>query len=368
MAMRSVASRWALLLLAVFVSAGAVSCQLFESYGGRPYLGPGCSSGQVESCTCDEDRPGRRECRSDGTFGACRCIDDGGATADGNIVPDSGERIELADLTSCAESAEPADSFVVFDATKIKGVYGPLPGMSRFDFVSSSRLWSDGADPNEPDESGVREFASTLMSDRRYGLNIQRWGWSTETIDKYVEIAEWTKDEAPNALIGFYDMPPFRDFEADRRELLQAIRGPNLDQLTEWATRWNEGARRVAERVDFVMPSVFPVTDDLELWKMYATAKICEARNYESLGRRVYPAVWMQWSAGIPGREGRGFVSRERWKSMLQHVRGLGVPGIVVYTNQNNGDGERLTWTSNEQGEDPQKNSEWYDVLDELFL
>lgn len=356
-------------LLCVLFALGTGACNLFDNYADRPYLGPDCTQDSRRTCSCPNGESGWQRCTEEGRYGACRCggdASDGGATPDG-ADGDGGEPVTLAELTSCASEASPtpADSLVYFDATKISGPDAPttLPDMEWFDFVGEGKMWPADADRAEPHRETLIELGATFEPDRRYGLNIQQWGWKRETIDKYVDAANWVTRESPNALVGFYDMPPARNFDEDRQHLLRAIRGPNLDTLTAWANRWNERATRVAEEVDFIMPSVFPVTDDMELWETYASAKICEAKQYESLGRNVYPAVWMQWSAGIPTRESTAFVPRSIWKRMLSHVRSLGVPGIVVYTNSSDANGDALTWTADGSGQNPQKGAEWLDVL-----
>lgn len=349
-------------LIVAALAVGPVACKLFEDYSDQSYVGAACSDGDSRTCSCSNGRTGQQTCTDEATYGPCRCSFDAVDSTD--TRSDGGAEVDLDELTSCAESASPTESLTVFDATKIDGpnAPSPLPGTETFTLWGEGSMWPSNPDKSQPHRETLVELGAQFESDRRHGLNIQQWGWSRETIDKYVRAAEWVTEESPNAFIGFYDMPPFRDFDEDRHNLLSAVRGPDIEFLTDWA-EWNERATQVAEQVDFILPSVFPVTDDMELWKTYASAKICEARQYESLGRQVYPAVWMQWDAGVPGRDGAGFVPVEIWREMLAHVRSHGVTGIVVYTNSSDSRGRDLTWTADGSDQNPQKDAPWFDVL-----
>jgi len=271
-------------------------------------------------------------------------------------------RVDIEELTACAAHTEPVDNLHFFDATKIKGAPSPLPGTLPLTFWSSHNFWPQGADRREPHRATVMETAKDMRNGRPNVLNIQRWGWQRGTIDKFVNIATWIREANNNLVIGFYDMPPVRNFSQNRSYLVTAVEYNRRAVLGAWSRVWNERGHRIAAKVDAVFPSVFPTTDDFEVWKRYATAKICEAKRYDL---PVYAFVGLHYDQEVLDK-GAQPVSIGTWKSMLRHVRQLGVEGIAVYTNSKDHRGDRLTWTEDGPDKTPQKTAPWVDAVEQF--
>src|SRR5690606_31221657 len=151
----------------------------------------------------------------------------------------------------------------VFDATAYRG----RPDLSQFGleriYVAGNEFFA-GTWPNydkrRADEAATRALANKV-ADRGEILVINIEHWPTdirtaseaevrETIDKFIELIQWLKEERPELEVGIYSMLPVRDYWTP---VYHATRDPQR------VHQWEEANRRLqelAEKVDYIFPSL----------------------------------------------------------------------------------------------------------------
>jgi hypothetical protein len=112
-------------------------------------------------------------------------------------------------------------NFVVFDGTTYKNkpdlsVYGVKP----IYLINRNVLWKKGQNINGlPDIGLVRQVARTARSNGRIAIiDIEHWklrGEETivnESVTKYATVLQWFHDATSEVLVGYYGLPPIRDY------------------------------------------------------------------------------------------------------------------------------------------------------------
>jgi len=236
-------------------------------------------------------------------------------------------------LSISSSTTDSGTAFRVFDATAYRG----RPDLSQFGleriYVAGNEFFA-GTWPNydkrRADEAATRALANKV-ADRGEILVINIEHWPTdirtaseaevrETIDKFIELIQWLKDERPELEVGIYSMLPVRDYWTP---VYHATRDPQR------VHQWEEANRRLqelAEKVDYIFPSLYTFYDDPEGWAIYAEANIREAQKY---GKPVIPFVWMQYHQSNPKLDGQ-YIDRGFWRMQLETTRGL-ADGVVIW-------------------------------------
>ncbi|MEM1011952.1 MAG: hypothetical protein AAGI46_06990 [Planctomycetota bacterium] len=218
-------------------------------------------------------------------------------------------------------SGQNADSFSIYSAMR------NLPGdVSLVDagvdeiFVTYGDLFSRDANGNLLDdmvaEHRVRDAARTAAdSGRKWVVNIEHWETDInqgdeatvrETMDKFLQLIEWAKDERPNVEIGIYRMFPVRDYWTpvnlhnrtnQLNDALNDVPGSSSVSLAQdrvdaeqeryddWETA-NQFLQPLADAVDFIVPSLYAFYDNHTSWEVYAEHNLQQAAAY---GKPVIP-------------------------------------------------------------------------------
>ena len=212
-----------------------------------------------------------------------------------------GTVVAWTSLSRYSHSIEPTGpaavprSFVVFDGT----LYKDKPSLDAYrirpiTLLYESRLFVANQSPAAmPPETIVRTLSSELRdSPEPVVLDIERWPLKGEgpavqsTVDKFVSVLSWVKDEAPGVPFGVYGTVPIPDY-------WRAIRDPASEEFRSWQ-RDNDRLERISDRVDALFPSIYTFYPDRQNWVTYAIAQIAEAKR-KAKGKPVYAFLWPQY-------------------------------------------------------------------------
>ncbi len=223
-------------------------------------------------------------------------------------------------------ASSPTRQFVVFDATQYRGkpdlsVYGikPLP------IVYGHFLWEDRRTKESlPNPSFVR----IIVSHKRYQsqficLDVEHWPIDdgktiSESIRKYRSLLHTVRDIRPNAKIGYYGIPPKRDYFA-------AIGQPASERYRAWQNINMQLAKLGAE-VDIVFPSLYTFYNKPSEWRRYAIGHIEAARTYN---KPVLPFLWPQYHESNRSR-GLDYIAPDFWSLQLETVA-MHADGMVIW-------------------------------------
>ncbi|MCY2951767.1 MAG: hypothetical protein NTU53_07285 [Planctomycetota bacterium] len=121
------------------------------------------------------------------------------------------------------------------------------------------------------------------------------------TLNIYTQILAWLRSERPDLKLGFYASFPRRDYWTPVN-YLQALdhRGdPWWDkQFPEFEIKYkqwqaaNDLYKSLADKSDYIFPSIYTFNDNPTLWPHYAKANILEAKRYN---KPVIPFIWMDY-------------------------------------------------------------------------
>lgn len=227
-------------------------------------------------------------------------------------------------------------NFRLFDALLFSGK-PELSGMGfeRLELTGTS-FWVGGRPADEPNEEYVRAYARSLSSRgvRLACLDIEHWPMYPQaddstargTIDKFLRIVRWMHEEAPEIQVGFYGLPPVRDYWSPT--------SGRSDALLNW-NRYNDELMRLGSEVDVIFPSIYTFYDDPtgDAWRTYALANIEQARKY---GKPVYVFLWPQYHDSNRALDGK-LVPGSFWRLQLDTVYER-ADGVVIWG------GWKLAW------------------------
>lgn len=97
--------------------------------------------------------------------------------------------------------------------------------------------------------------------------------------------------------LGLYGTIPIRDY-------WRAVKGAKSPTYKQWQNE-NDGLAKITKMVDIFFPSIYTFYDDLEGWKLYASAQIAECRRLAA-GQKIIPFVWYRFhdsNAKLHGKE-----------------------------------------------------------------
>jgi hypothetical protein len=212
-----------------------------------------------------------------------------------NSVPNRTRRLLTTSLAVLAGAGiiEPAYSlaeFALFDGLGHRG----KPNLQRLGLRPLAwvgNIWRDGISHDTVDEEGVRLALKHLPRGiEAFYLDIEAWpvlhvspAIRDESIRKLLRVADLVRGHMPSAKFGFYGLPPAITY------------WPLVDNRPSEYAGWIEANRHMeplAERVDYIFPSLYTFYVDRPGWLTYANATIKAARHY---GKPVYPFLWYQY-------------------------------------------------------------------------
>ncbi len=202
-------------------------------------------------------------------------------------------------------------------------------------------------------EHRVREFARRAAdSGRKWVVDIEHWAHDInkadeatvqETMDKFLQLIEWAKDERPHVEIGIYGIMPIRNYwtpnELERRtaQLEEAKADGNafwigvfqdlVDTEQSRYDKWenaNDFLQPLADQVDFIVPSLYTFYDNPEAWETYAEHNLEQAASY---GKPVIPFLMPHYHNAGPLT---GEMNGEDFRAQLDFVRD-NADGVVIW-------------------------------------
>lgn len=234
------------------------------------------------------------------------------------------------------------EPFAVFDATAYTNKPDLRPyGIERIRLIYAGAFWEKGENrDNLPPEKRVRELARDVSRFHQLiVLDIEHWPWKGESIAvqesarKYLTVLEWFRSEVPGVQLGYYGMPPVRDY-------WRAVKAPSSKQYAAWQ-RENDRLTDLAEAVDVLFPSLYAFYPDIQGWKQYAIANIREARRYDG-GKAIYVFLMPTYHPSNRLLGGR-YIPAGDWQQQLETV-GQYADGVVIWHGQKETWDESAAW------------------------
>jgi hypothetical protein len=161
---------------------------------------------------------------------------------------------------------------------------------------------------------------------RLMAIDIEHWPLTgdpsvvADSIKKYLTVLGWYKTSAPDVKIGFFAVPPIRDY-------WNALKERNTPQYTGWQKQ-NDALAPIAKAVDVLFPSLYTFYDDRNGWQKYAIEQIREARRYAG-GKPVYVFLWPQYHVSNKTLANT-FLPGDYWRMELETAR-KSADGVVIW-------------------------------------
>ena len=188
-------------------------------------------------------------------------------------------------LTALGQTPPGPKPFLVFDGT----LYSNKPDLSAYGIRPITIAYAGQFGPDWykqadrlPDLEAVQAVAREAREKgHMVVLDIEHWPLKgspdsvRDSLTKYMTVLEWFRAAAPGLSIGYYGVPPIRDY-------WRAIKDTSSQERRSWMEE-NDQLRSLAGAVDVLFPSLYTFYPDQAGWKKYAIAQIEEARRY---GRR----------------------------------------------------------------------------------
>ena len=212
-------------------------------------------------------------------------------------------------------------------------------GIEPIRIYAAQHLWGKGEDRERPPRAGsvARTFSTEDDANTTpVVLDIEHWPMRGDgaqaTVSRMLDLLQMVRSQAPRAPIGYYGVPPIRDY-------WRAIRPRGSSEHTEWQ-RENDRFQPVAEACDLLFPSLYTFYDDVPGWRSYAAANLEEARRLGG-SRKVYAFIWPQYH-GSNKVLGNRFLPDSYWQTELEEVSSR-ADGGVLWGGWGT-DGKRLVW------------------------
>jgi hypothetical protein len=191
--------------------------------------------------------------------------------------------------TGLAQAPSSPKPFLVFDGT----LYSNKPDLSAYGIrpitiAGAGKFgpdWYKQADRLPNIESVNAAAREAQQKGHGVVLDIEHWPLKgspdsvRDSLTKYMTVLQWFRAAAPGLSIGYYGVPPIRDY-------WRAIKGTASQEHKTWREE-NDQLRSLAGAVDMLFPSLYTFYPDQAGWKKYAIAQIEEARRYGN-GKPVY--------------------------------------------------------------------------------
>lgn len=222
----------------------------------------------------------------------------------------------------------PKRPFALLDATRFPG-NPPKEGMERVRFVYASEI--NGPDPSKPDAAAIRSLCTKLKRETglaKYGIQLDKEDWSLDVDSpnpsRHVELVRLIKTEMEGK-VSFYGELPIRDATSMNK-------GPaDIAKFMEQWRAQNNSLKPLADAVDALYPSLYPLYTSMVKWGRFATEMIKEAKRISG-GKPVYGVVWIDWHQNA-GKELIGV--RLPYDVILEMYRTIyeaGADGICVWS------------------------------------
>lgn len=173
-------------------------------------------------------------------------------------------------------------------------------------------------------------------------IDIEHWALKgapesiNDNLKKYMTVLEWFKKSAPSLSVGYYGIPPLRDY-------WRAIKDRASQDYRSWTSE-NDAISPLTSAVDNFYPSLYTFYPDQDGWRKYAIAQIEEARRYGS-GKPVYVFLWPQYHDSNRILGGR-YLPEDYWQLELETAKQY-ADGIVIWGGWNIKSNRPAKWDDN---------------------
>ena len=158
--------------------------------------------------------------------------------------------------TALAQSPPSPKPFLVFDGT----LYSNKPDLSVYGIRPITMVYAGKFGPDWykhadrlPDLQAVQAVAhEAQQKGHRVVLDIEHWPLKGspdsvhDSLTKYMTVLEWFRAAAPDLSVGYYGVPPIRDY-------WRAIKDPSNQERRSWMVE-NDQIRALASAVDVLFP------------------------------------------------------------------------------------------------------------------
>lgn len=194
----------------------------------------------------------------------------------------------LASNTTIA--ANQTNKFVLLDALLHRG----KPNLSRLGIMPCppvASIWRTGANRDAIDEIGLKIELNKLRNDSEYFfIDIENWPVlkvnseeRRSSINKLIQVADIARARFPKSKFGYYGIPPGITYWPliDHRPV----------EYSDWISA-QEDLKRLADKVDIIMPSLYTFYKDPKGWLTYAKATIDACKKFN---KPIYPFLWFEY-------------------------------------------------------------------------
>ena len=259
-------------------------------------------------------------------------------------------------VTAQAQTLPQKKPFVVFDGT----LYTNKPDLAQYGIQPVNIAYA-GQFGNEwykdakrmPDKATVQKLAREAQAKTRpVVIDIEHWPLQgdpnqvRDSLSKYMTVLQWFKEAAPGLAVGYYGVPPLRDY-------WKTLKSPTSKEWASFAGE-NDRLKPLAGAVDILFPSLYTFYTDRGGWVRYAYGQIAEARRYGN-GKPVYVFVWPQYHESNLSLKG-AFLPADFWRLELEMAKQY-ADGIVIWGG----------WRKDNQPAQWDNNAAWWTVTKEFM-
>lgn len=173
-------------------------------------------------------------------------------------------------------------------------------------------------------------------------FDVETWPINTDdctawaSVEKYVNVLQWSHAAAPSVKSGFYARPPYRSYWG----VINSISQESLD----WPN-WNDRMKALAGETDFMFPSLYTFYDKPLSWVMYADGNIAETRRIAPT-KRIAPFLWMDYHNSNQTLQYQ-YVGDTYWRLQLETVANR-TNDVVIWGGWDFALGQARAWDDND--------------------
>jgi hypothetical protein len=222
--------------------------------------------------------------------------------------------------------------FKVFDGSLFKNKPDLRSyGIETATLVYQGQLWDSKSSIQATTEQQARKVGKAIAGDpskETVILDIEAWPLKgdivtiNQSLQRYSSLVKWFRSELPNASIGYYSLPPLRDY-------WRAIKGSGSPEYRAWQSD-NNKIKRLMSTLDASYPSLYTFYTDRAGWVNYAIANLKEAKRLNP-GKPVYAFLWPTYhdsNALLKGQAIPGDYWALQLETVMQYADGLVIWGV----------------------------------------
>jgi hypothetical protein len=227
-------------------------------------------------------------------------------------------------------SMESLAEFTIYDAT----LYKNKPDLTTYNIkylpiIYENTFFGDNKSKDIlPETDNISKVANIIETSGSniVVLDIERWKLKGSnylvynSVVKYRKVIDNTRKQGSRALIGYYGLPPIRDY-------WRAITNENSLEYLAWKKE-NDNIQQLASDVDIFFPSLYTFYSNQKGWKKYAIAQISEARRLGN-EKPIIVFLWPQYHESNKILGGK-YLSAEFWRLQLDTAKKY-ADGVIIW-------------------------------------